>query len=59
MKKKNDDWKVKNKRYLKEVQKMLDIIDNVKDEELKNRIVLQFVKCEDLITELAIDELNR
>ena len=59
MKKFDDNWKVKNKRYLKELQKMLDIIDNVKDEELKNRILLQFVKCEDLLTELAIEQLNK
>lgn len=55
----NEEWKTKDERYIKELQKMFDIIENVKDEELKNRIILQFVKCDDLITELAIKYLNK
>lgn len=55
--KNNEEWKTKNKKYIKELQKMFDIIDNVQDEELKNRILLQFVKCDEIITELATEQL--
>lgn len=54
-----DEWKTKNQRYLKELQKMLDIVENVQDEELRNRILLQFIKCDDIITELAIEQMNK
>lgn len=55
----NVEWKTKNQRYLKELQKMFDIVENVQDEELRNRILLQFVKCDDIITELAIEQMNK
>ena len=55
----NDEWKTKDKRYLKELQKMLDIVENVKDEELKNRILNQFVRHDELITELAIKHISK
>ena len=51
----NREWKNKNQEYLYELQKMLDTIDNVKDEELKKRIINQFLKCENLLTENAED----
>ena len=57
--KNNEEWKTKNKKYIKELQKMFDIIDNVQDEELKNRILLQFVKCDEIITELATEQLRK
>ncbi len=57
--KNNEEWKTKNKRYVKELQKMFDIIDNVQDEELKNRILLQFVRCDEVITELAREQLSK
>lgn len=57
--KENEEWKTKNERYLKELQKMLDIVENVKDEELKNRILIQFVKYDELITELAIEQIRK
>lgn len=54
----NRQWKNKNEEYLKELQKLLDIIENVKDEELKNRIISQFLKCDNILTELAEDLFN-
>lgn len=48
-----DDWKTKDNKYLKEVQKMFDIVENVEDEDLKRRIIIQYLKCDSLITELA------
>ncbi len=49
----DDEWKTKDNKYLKELQKMFDIVDNVKDEDLKRRIIIQYLKCDSVITELA------
>lgn len=49
----DEEWKTKDDRYLKELQKMLDIVDNVEDEELRTKIILQYIKCDATITELA------
>lgn len=46
-------WKTNDKTYIKELQKMFDIIENVKDEDLRNRIIMQYLKCDKTITELA------
>lgn len=50
---KDEEWKTKDSKYLKELQKMLDVVENVKDEELKHRIIIQYLKCDSIITELA------
>ena len=44
-----DEWKTKNNRYLKELQKMFDIVENVEDEDLKRRIIIQYLKCDSVI----------
>ena len=49
----DEEWKTKDNRYLKELQKMFDIVENVKDEELRHRIIIQHLKCDAVITELA------
>lgn len=51
----NREWKNKNEEYLFELQKMLDLIDNVEDEDLKRRIIHQCLKCDNLLTELSED----
>lgn len=54
----NDKWKINDIRYINELQRMFDIVDNVKDEELKNRIIIQFLKCDKIITELAKEHMK-
>lgn len=49
----NEEWKTKDDQYLKELQKMLDIVENVEDEDLRYRIIIQHLKCDAIITELA------
>lgn len=49
----NQGWKINDKNYIRELQKMFDIIENVTDEELRNRIIIQYLKCDKIITELA------
>ena len=46
----NQGWKINDKNYIRELQKMFDIIENVTDEELRNRIIIQYLKCDKIIT---------
>ena len=55
----DDKWKVDDENYFKELLKMLDIIEKVKDEELKRKLLFQYAKCDNLITKLAIKEMNK
>ena len=47
------NWKFKNKRYLFELQKFLDLIDNIADEKLKKEILYQLTRYDKTITEIA------
>ncbi len=38
-----------NKEYLKELQKFLDLADNIKDDHLKKEIIYQMLKLEKLL----------
>ncbi len=49
----NDDWKNKNKRYLRELELFLDKAENIKDERLKKEIVFQMLKCDEVLTLIA------
>lgn len=51
----NREWKNKNEEYLFELQKMLDTIANVKDDDLRDRIIKQCLKCDNILTELSED----
>lgn len=46
-------WKNKSKKYLFEVQKFLDLCDNINDEELKKSIKYQMLKCDKALTCLS------
>lgn len=39
----------KQKEYLKELQKFYDLVDNIKDENLRKSIVYQMLKLEKLL----------
>ena len=49
----NNNWKNKNKQYLFEIQKLMDIIDNVENESLKREIIGQVLRCDKYLTDLA------
>ena len=55
----NRDWKEKNKRYLIQLQKFLDAVDSIKEEELRNNIIAQMLKCDLILTELAEKEIQK
>lgn len=46
-------WKNENEQYLYELQKFLDLTDNIKDEKLRKQIVSQMLKCDKCVTNLA------
>ncbi len=47
------NWKSESKTYLNEIQKFLDKLDNVENEELRREIVIQMLKCDEELTKLA------
>lgn len=55
----NREWKEKNKRYLNQLQKFLDTVDSIEKEELKNNIIIQMLKCDLILTELAEKEIQK
>ena len=46
-------WKNENEQYLYELQKFLDLTDNIEDEKLRKQIVSQMLKCDKCVTNLA------
>ncbi len=52
-------WKEKNKEYLKQLQKFLDVANNIENEELKNNVIIQMLKCDKILTNLAIKEIRK
>lgn len=55
MKKQNFDlsWKNKNPMYLCEIQKFLDKVDNIENENLKQDIIHQMLRCDQVLTALS------
>lgn len=52
-------WKEENKTYLNAMQAFLDKVDNVKDEKLRMDIITKMLKCDKILTELALDEISK
>ena len=53
-----EDWKMKNKEYLVELQQFLDIADNIENEQLKHDIIQQMLKCDKVLTRIAKEKLT-
>lgn len=53
------EWKEKNKKYLNAMQAFLDKVDNVKDEKLRTEIITKMLKCDQVLTEIAMEEMNK
>lgn len=49
------EWKNKNPKYLFELQKFLDIAENIQEETLRKEVINQMLRCDKTITELAED----
>ena len=52
-------WKEKNEKYLFELQKFLDIAENIKDEKLRNSVIGQMLRCDEVLTRLAEDMITK
>lgn len=55
----NNKWKEENQRYINAMQAFLDKVDNVNDENLKQEIIGKMLKCDKILTEIAIEEMKR
>ena len=49
----NNNWKNKNEQYLFELQKFMDLADNIENENLRKLIIAQMLKCDKCVTNLA------
>lgn len=56
---KESTWKIRNSKYLFELQKFLDLADNIEDEDLRKLIISQMLCCDKCITELAEMEFEK
>lgn len=52
------DWKMRNKEYLVELQRFLDKVENIENEELKNDIIKQMLKCDRVLTKIAQEKID-
>ena len=52
------NWKEKNEVYLNQLQKFLDVADNIEEKSLKQDVITQMLKCDLILTELAEKEFN-
>ncbi len=50
---KKSQWKNQDAIYLFELQKFLDLVENVEEEALRKEIIAQMLKCDKRITQLA------
>ena len=53
------NWKNKNSKYLFELQKFLDLADNIEDENLRKLIISQMLKCDRCLTNIAEEMLKK
>ncbi len=52
------DWKEKNKDYLNQLQKFLDIADNIEKEDLRKSLISEMLKCDMILTQLAEKQIK-
>lgn len=46
-------WKRTSKKYLWELDKFLDLSDNIKEDDIKYLVITQMIKCDKSLTERA------
>ena len=54
----NNKWKNKNPQYLFELQKFLDLADNIENKKLKELVINQMLKCDKCLTNIANEMLK-
>lgn len=53
------NWKKESQSYLNELQKFLDKASNIQNQELKEEIIIQMLKCDDELTKLAEENFKK
>ena len=53
------EWKNTNQEYLSALEKFLDKAENIKAENIKEEIIAAMLKCDNVLTQLAIKEINK
>ena len=49
----NKEWKEKDKEYLRELQNFLDKASNIQDDSLRQKVIGQMLRCDDILTKIA------
>ncbi len=47
------DWKERNAEYINALDKFLDVVDNVENEDLKLDIIYKMLQCDEILTKIA------
>ncbi|MBR1803191.1 MAG: hypothetical protein IJ777_04450 [Clostridia bacterium] len=55
----NRGWKEKNEEYLEQLQRFLDIADNIEEQNLRKTVIAQMLKCDLILTQLAEKEFSK
>lgn len=53
----NHNWKFENKQYLNEVTRFMDLTEQIKDKELKEKIIAQMLRCDMELTKFAEEKI--
>ncbi len=51
-------WKDKNKGYLRQLQKFLDVAENIEREDLRKSVINEMLKCDMILTQLAQKQID-
>ena len=53
----NHNWKFENKQYLNELTRFMDLTEQIKDKELKEKIITQMLRCDMELTKFAEEKI--
>lgn len=53
----NHNWKFENKQYLNELTRFMDLTEQIKDKELKEKIIAQMLRCDIELTKFAEEKI--
>ena len=53
----NHNWKFENKQYLNELTRFMDLTEQIKDKELKEKIIAQMLRCDMELTKFAEEKI--
>ena len=53
----NHNWKFENKQYLNELTRFMDLTEQIKDKELKEKIIAQMLRCDMDLTKFEEEKI--